>query len=61
MPVFTPIPHDAVVAAILTLRDAIAAGDWRPDTIVGIGRGGLVPAVYLSPVSYTHLTLPTKA
>ena len=48
MPVFTPIPHDAVVAAVLTLRDAIAAGDWRPDTIVGIGRGGLVPAVYLS-------------
>ena len=45
---FTPIPHDAVVAAVLTLRDAIAAGDWRPDTIVGIGRGGLVPAVYLS-------------
>ena len=48
MPVFTPIPHDAVVAAVLTLRDAIAAGDWRPDTIVGIGRGGLVPAALVA-------------
>ena len=48
MPVFTPISHDTVVAAVLRLRDAIAASGWRPDMIVGIGRGGLVPAVYLS-------------
>lgn len=48
MPVFTPIPHDDVVAAVFTLRDALAADGWRPDAIVGIGRGGLVPAVYLS-------------
>ena len=27
---------------------AIEADDWRPDFLVGIGRGGLVPAAYLS-------------
>lgn len=48
MPVFTPIPYDSAVAAVLALRDAIDGSGWRPDMIVGIGRGGLVPAVYLS-------------
>lgn len=26
----------------------IAENDWKPDFIVGVGRGGLVPAVYVS-------------
>jgi hypoxanthine phosphoribosyltransferase len=48
MPVFTPIGHDAFVAAIQTLAAAIADDDWTPDFLVGVGRGGLAPAVYLS-------------
>jgi len=42
------IPYDAFLADVRTLAHKIAAGDWRPDFIVGIGRGGLVPAVYIS-------------
>ncbi|WP_267397112.1 MULTISPECIES: phosphoribosyltransferase family protein [unclassified Sphingomonas] len=48
MPIFTPVAHDEVVAAVRQLADAIAGDGWRPDVIVGIGRGGLVPAVFLS-------------
>ncbi len=51
MPVFTPIPHDAFVGAIRTLAGAIAADAWKPAVLVGIGRGGLAPAVYLSHAS----------
>lgn len=48
MPIFTPISHDAFVADVLILAEAIRVDDWLPDYIIGIGRGGLVPAVYLS-------------
>lgn len=48
-PVFTPISHDQLVADIGALAAAVAScPDWQPDFIIGIGRGGLVPAVYLS-------------
>jgi hypoxanthine phosphoribosyltransferase len=56
MPIFTPVPQDAFVAAIHSLAAQLAndAG-WKPDFIIGVGRGGLVPAVFLS-----HATgLPT--
>ncbi|MES2095456.1 MAG: phosphoribosyltransferase family protein [Pseudomonadota bacterium] len=48
MPVFTPIPHDDFVAQIHTLAAELAKGGWTPSFIIGIGRGGLAPAVYLS-------------
>src|SRR5690242_10938114 len=48
MPLFTRIPHDDHVAMVLALADQIGGGDWRPSFIIGIGRGGLAPAVYLS-------------
>ncbi|MDE0877485.1 MAG: phosphoribosyltransferase family protein, partial [Sphingomonas bacterium] len=48
MPVFTPISHEAFVADVVALVAAVQADDWTPDYIIGIGRGGLVPAVYLS-------------
>lgn len=48
MTVFTPIDHDAFVAAVRTIAARLAADDWRPDFLIGIGRGGLAPAVYLS-------------
>lgn len=48
MPIFTPIAHAEFIGAVRTLADAIMADPWHPDFIVGIGRGGLAPAVYLS-------------
>ncbi|PKP90055.1 MAG: phosphoribosyltransferase [Alphaproteobacteria bacterium HGW-Alphaproteobacteria-16] len=49
MPVFTPISHEQLVADVLAIAAAIHADTaWRPDFIIGIGRGGLAPAVYLS-------------
>lgn len=48
-PILTPIPFDAFVADVHALADALAADrGWRPRFIVGIGRGGLTPAVFLS-------------
>lgn len=48
MPVFTRIPHDEYVAMVLALAEQIRADAWQPSFIIGIGRGGLAPAVYLS-------------
>jgi len=49
MPTFTDIGHDQVVADVRALAAALAADrDWRPTYLIGVGRGGLVPAVYLS-------------
>ncbi|HEU0043102.1 phosphoribosyltransferase [Sphingomonas sp.] len=55
-PTFAPITHDQVVADVLAIAAAVTADNgWRPTCIIGVGRGGLVPAVYLS-----HATgLPT--
>lgn len=47
-PILAPISHDEFVADIRMLAAAIEASGWRPDHIVGIGRGGLVPGAYLS-------------
>ena len=49
MPVFAAIAHGDFVDDVRVLARAILADDrWVPTHIVGIGRGGLVPAVYLS-------------
>ncbi|WP_423602928.1 phosphoribosyltransferase [Sphingomonas sp. MS122] len=49
MPVFMPISHEQFVADVLAIAAALHAdAEWRPDFIIGIGRGGLAPAVYLS-------------
>lgn len=45
---FTYFPHDEFVAAILTLAKQLQGDTWRPDFLIGIGRGGLTPAVFLS-------------
>ena len=48
-PRFVPITQDDFLLDIATLGEAIAADpDWSPDFLIGIGRGGLVPATYLS-------------
>lgn len=56
MPIFTAVSHDQFVADVHTLAAVVASdADWQPSFLIGIGRGGLVPAVYLS-----HATgLPT--
>lgn len=48
MPVFTRIEHDDYVAMVLALASEIGGDGWTPSFIIGIGRGGLAPAVYLS-------------
>ncbi|WP_311268940.1 phosphoribosyltransferase family protein [Sphingobium sp. WCS2017Hpa-17] len=47
-PILHPITHDRFLADVQALARAVEAGDWAPDMLVGVGRGGLVPAVYLS-------------
>ncbi len=42
------LPYDGFLADVRKVSAAVLAGDWTPDYVVGIGRGGLVPAVYIS-------------
>lgn len=42
------IPFDQFLADVEAVATALEAGDWRPDFLVGVGRGGLVPAAFLS-------------
>lgn len=45
---FSPISYDMFLADVEAVARALGADDWTPDFLVGIGRGGLVPAAYLS-------------
>jgi len=47
-PQLSPISYADFVHDVIALADAIDADGWRPDHIVGVGRGGLVPGAYLS-------------
>ncbi len=47
-PILTDIPMDAFLEAIDALAAAVARDGWRPDYVVGVGRGGLVPATWMS-------------
>src|SRR4051795_8659128 len=42
------ISHERFLTDLETVAQRIEADAWRPDFLVGIGRGGLVPAAYLS-------------
>ncbi len=42
------VPYDDFLADVQALAAALEGDRRRPDYIVGIGRGGLVPATYLS-------------
>lgn len=44
--VFTPVTHEEMVAGVHAIAEA--AEPWNPTLLVGIGRGGLTPAVFLS-------------
>lgn len=47
-PVLLYLPYERFLEEVETLAKAIEADAWTPDFLVGIGRGGLVPAAYLS-------------
>lgn len=46
--VFNHFTHDALVAGIEAIATTLEQEPWRPALLVGVGRGGLTPAVYLS-------------
>lgn len=48
MPILTDIPFDRFTRQIDALARMIGASGWRPEHLVGVGRGGLVPATWLS-------------
>jgi hypoxanthine phosphoribosyltransferase len=45
---FTPITYDQFLADIENIAVQVEQGDWTPNFIVGIGRGGLAPGCFLS-------------
>ncbi len=47
-PVLNYIPYEHFLANVRSLSRTLAADSWKADFIIGIGRGGLVPAVYIS-------------
>lgn len=47
-PTITHIPFADFIADVTALAAALRASPWRPDFIIGIGRGGLVPGTFLS-------------
>lgn len=40
--------YEEFLAKVRLLSRKILAGDWQPEFVIGVGRGGLVPAVYIS-------------
>ncbi|MEA2998472.1 MAG: uncharacterized protein QOH04_587 [Sphingomonadales bacterium] len=42
------IAYDTFLADVEEVAHKLLQGGWRPDFLVGIGRGGLVPAAFLS-------------
>lgn len=47
-PVLNYIAYEDFLTKARGLSKTLATGSWKPDFIIGIGRGGLVPAVYIS-------------
>ena len=42
------LDHHKTESLVSKIAREIAIGDWKPDYIVGLTRGGLIPAVMLS-------------
>lgn len=40
--------YEEFLAKVRVLSRKIREGEWQPEFIIGVGRGGLVPAVYIS-------------
>lgn len=47
-PVLHYIPYEDFLADLEAVAARLEGDDWQPDFLVGIGRGGLVPAAFLS-------------
>lgn len=47
-PTLTYIPFEDFVADVMTLAKIVQASPFKPDFIIGIGRGGLVPGTFMS-------------
>ena len=47
-PALLYIDNAEFVADVRALATVLGSDEWQPDFIVGVGRGGLVPAVFLS-------------
>ena len=47
-PTLTPFGHDEFVEAVHALASMLSSDDWGAQLLVGVGRGGLTPAVFLS-------------
>lgn len=47
-PTLLYLPYERFLDEVETLALAMEADSWKPDFLIGIGRGGLVPAAYLS-------------
>ncbi|EZP70737.1 Phosphoribosyltransferase [Sphingomonas paucimobilis] len=45
---FREMSYDQFLAHVETIAHQVEEDSWKPDYIVGIGRGGLVPGTYLS-------------
>lgn len=48
MPTLTPVDQPEFLTAVHYVATRIRESGWEPNFIIGIGRGGLTPAVYLS-------------
>jgi len=47
-PILFYLEYERFLADVEAIARRLEADDWRPDFLVGIGRGGLVPAAFLS-------------
>lgn len=48
MPTLTPVEQPEFLTAIHYIAARIRESEWAPHFVIGVGRGGLTPAVYLS-------------
>lgn len=48
MPTLTPVDQPEFLTAVHYVATRIRESGWAPDFVIGVGRGGLIPAVYLS-------------
>lgn len=48
MPTLTPVDQPEFLTAVHYIAARVKESGWAPDAIIGLGRGGLIPAVYLS-------------
>jgi len=51
MPTLTPVEQPEFLTAIHYIATRVRESSWAPHFIIGVGRGGLTPAVYLSHAS----------